>query len=266
MLKLLDAGENVIACEVVGGIAAGDLERLLARLEQSLKIHPKTHVFLQIDDLKDIDWKAVAANIPRGLQFLRDLGRFGRVAVVSDDKWVRAWTRTESALLPVVRYELFHSDECARALDWVAGQIGEPHQPALSFLETDNPLVLAFKFDGTMTPREMDHAMVELKPRLNKDLGPLNVLARIGDLAVSEPTSFLDSRYFAFKKDVLARVDRYALVGGPRWLELMTKGLAPLVPFELRHFPAEQESAAWEWVGAHPVDSTLSVILQAELA
>ena len=265
MLKLLDAGENVIACEVVG-IAAEDLDRLMARLEQSLKTHRKTHVFLQIDDLKGIDWKAVAANTPRGLHVLRDLGRFGRVAVVSDDRWIRAWTRAESALLPFVSYELFPSDERARALDWVAGKIDEPHQPALSFLETNNPLVVAFACDGIVTPREMDHAMDELKPRLDKDLGPLNVLARIGDLAVSEPASFLDSRYFAFKKDVLERVDRYAVVGGPRWLELMAKGLAPLLPFELRHFPAQQESEAWEWVGAHFVESTPLVTLHAEMA
>ena len=265
MLKLLDAGENVVACEITGGIAAEDLESMIARLEQSIRVHPKTHVFLQIDNLRDIDWKAVAANTPRGLHFLRDLSRFGRVAVVSDDKWVRAWTRAESALLPKVTYEVFRSQERARAWDWVAGQIGEPHGPALSFLETGNPLVLAFELDGTVTPREMDRAMDELEPRLDKEFGPLNVLARIGDLAVSEPASFLDARYFAFKKDVLERVDRYALVGGPRWLELMAKGLAPVLPFEIRHFPAEQEGEAWEWVGAHPIKSATSERPQAEM-
>lgn len=252
MLKFLEASEDVVACEV-DGLDAEDLAALLARLEQSLAANLKTHLFLQIDDLSDIDWRAVAASMPRGLRLLADLRRFGRIAVVSDDKWVRAWTRTESALLPFVHYELFHRNERERALEWVTGRIDEPHQPALSLIDTGNPLVLAFELNGTVTTRDMDRTMAKLEPRLQEELGPLNILARFGEVRVSDPASFLDSRYFGFKKDVLERVDRYALVGGPRWLELMAKAFAPVLPFELRHFPAEKEGEAWQWVGAHPV-------------
>lgn len=253
MLKFLDAPEDVIACEVSAGLRSDDLDALLARLKHSLSTNAKTHLFLQIDDVSDIDWRAVAENTPRGLGLLADLRRFGRIAVVSDDKWVRIWTRTESALLPFVHYELFHRNERDRALEWVTGHCDEPHEPALTLIEAGNPLVLAFELNGTVTRRDMDEAIAKIEPRLLKELGPLNILARVGDVRVSDPASFLDSRYFGFKKEVLERVDRYALVGGPRWLELMAKAFAPVLPFEMRHFPAEKEPEAWEWVDAQPV-------------
>lgn len=252
MLKFLETKESVVACEVVGGLRSDDIADLTARLEHSLSANVKTNLFLQIADLQDVDWSAIAAATPRGLRLLRDLKRFGRIAVVSDDKWIRAWTRTESALLPFVHYELFHQKERDRALSWVQSLQGEPHAPAVALLETGNPLVVAYEMDGTVTPDEMNRVMAKLRPRLERELGPLNILGRFGEIDISNPASFLQSRYFSFKKDVLERVERYAIVGGPRWFELMVRAMAPLLPFELRHFSNEEESEAWAWVGASP--------------
>jgi SpoIIAA-like len=250
MLSYLDGAKDVIACEVTGQLRRDDLTDLIERLKTALATNAKTHMFLQIRDLKNIDWRGVMDAAPHGLSLLADLNRFGRIAVVSDDKWVRTWTRVESALLPFVHYEFFHWRERQRALDWVAGRSDEPHAAALKLIDTNNPLVIAFELDGTITRRDIDRAMAKLEPRLRSELGPLNVLARVGEVTVSEPTSILDEHYIEFKKDVLARVDRYAVVGGPWWHELMVKALAPVLPFELRHFNREDEQAAWNWVGA----------------
>ena len=48
------------------------------------------------------------------------------------------------------------------------------------------------------------------------------------------------------------KVERYALVGGPTWIEGLTKGFAPLVGIETRHFTWENEAQAWSWMGAVP--------------
>ena len=47
------------------------------------------------------------------------LNRFGRVAVVADQAWVRIGTRLESALLPNISYRTYMPDERDEAFDWV---------------------------------------------------------------------------------------------------------------------------------------------------
>jgi hypothetical protein len=50
------------------------------------------------------------------------LGRFGRVAVVADQAWIRAGTRPESALLPNISYRVYLPHERDEALAWVTGK------------------------------------------------------------------------------------------------------------------------------------------------
>lgn len=80
------------------------------------------------------------------------------------------------------------------------------------------------------------------------------MLGRFGDVRFSDPASFFHERYIGFKKDTLARVERYAIVGGPTWLQLMIDATAPFVPFDLRYFEKADEAAAWGWVGAREKD------------
>jgi hypothetical protein len=47
------------------------------------------------------------------------LSRFGRVAVVAHQAWVRWGTRLESALLPFISYRTFEPEERDAALAWV---------------------------------------------------------------------------------------------------------------------------------------------------
>jgi hypothetical protein len=51
------------------------------------------------------------------------LERFGRVAIVADQAWVRLGAQIESALLPDISYRTFTPDRSAEALAWVRGSI-----------------------------------------------------------------------------------------------------------------------------------------------
>jgi hypothetical protein len=250
MIQYLASSENVVAVRIRNGIDRLELDGLIARLQHEIDGNRKTHVFVDIDRFRAEDWQTAFEALPRSMGLFR-LGRYGRIAVVSDDKFVRGWSRLESAMLPRVHYEIFHADEADRALQWVEGKIKLPHRSALRFLETDNPLVLAYEIDGTLTKNDLDNAIAMLKPRLARDLGPISVLARVGELLFSEPAGMLDESYFRFKKTTLARVERYAIVGGPAWMQMLIKATAPFVHFDLRHFDEADEEKAWKWVGAH---------------
>jgi hypothetical protein len=60
----------------------------------------------------------------RAMPLFGKLDRFGRVAVVADQAWVRVGTRIESALLPNISYRTYMPEERDEALAWVDGRPG----------------------------------------------------------------------------------------------------------------------------------------------
>jgi hypothetical protein len=60
-------------------------------------------------------------HLGRAMPMFGKLSRFGRVAVVADQAWIRFASRLESAILPFVSYRVFEPDRRADALAWVAG-------------------------------------------------------------------------------------------------------------------------------------------------
>jgi hypothetical protein len=54
----------------------------------------------------------------RSFPLFGKLDRFGRVAVVADQAWMRVLTRFESALLPYVSYRVYSPAERQEALDF----------------------------------------------------------------------------------------------------------------------------------------------------
>lgn len=252
MLNYLKSNDDVIACEIRGGLDHDELLELADRIDRATDREGQTHLFVAIDDVEGIDWSAVGEYLPRAVALLGKLRRFGRVAVVSDDGWVRGWTRLESALLPGISYEVYHSAERQRALDWVEGRKQSPHDPALRIIETEDPRVIAFAIDGWLTTEAIDEAINEMAPILDREKGKVRVLARVGELQFNSFKPFLNRRYIAFKMNALKRVDRYALVGGPDWLRILTESMSPMFPFAIRHFEPDSEEEAWTWLEARP--------------
>jgi hypothetical protein len=58
----------------------------------------------------------------RSFPLFGKLDRFGRVAVVADQAWVRVLTRFESAVLPYVSYRVYEPGERKQALDFAFGK------------------------------------------------------------------------------------------------------------------------------------------------
>ena len=252
MLEYLTCAEDVLAIRIRNGLGRAEMDGLIGRMERMLDRNSVTHVFVDIDRLGPDDWRAAFEALPHSLGVFR-LSKYGRIAVVSDDRAVRGWSRFESAMLPKLHYEIFYSKDADRALKWVEGKITRPHEGAIKILETNNPLVLAYELDGTVTAADMDGVIAQLRPRLAHELGPISVLGRIGELTFSEPTALIHERYFQFKRNTLARVTRYAIVGGPAWLRMMVIAAESFFPFELRWFEKKDESGAWDWIGAREV-------------
>lgn len=122
MLELMDAGDDVIAVKVAGKITGADLDAIMARLEDVMRRREKVHVFVETSSIDGIEISALPSYTARAMPLFTKLNRFGRVAVVADQAWIRMATRIESAILPLISYRVFEPAQRDEALAWVAGK------------------------------------------------------------------------------------------------------------------------------------------------
>lgn len=102
----------------------------MTRTEQAIARHGIAHLFAEVANPSGLI-KAMQGHWHRDMHFVRELERFGRVAIVSPNRWLRVLARVESALLPGNEYRVFAPGGRTEALDWVMH--GEPrNQEALS--------------------------------------------------------------------------------------------------------------------------------------
>ena len=121
MLSFIDSAGDVLAVEVSGKVSGADLDAVMDVLERALAAHDKVHVFVETRALGGLELASLPSHIARALPLLGKLGKFGRVAVVADQAWVRAGSRLESALLPNISYRVYLPEEREEALAWVKG-------------------------------------------------------------------------------------------------------------------------------------------------
>lgn len=251
MMEILESGSDVIELKISGKLTGEELGRITDLVEKSLADNRKTHIFVEVDEYAGLELGALPDYLPRAIAMLRKLDRFGRIAVVSDQRWVSWATRLESALLPHIRYETFTADQRDLALAWVEGRRALPRGPSIRIIETDKPDVLGFELDGRISAAEAEAVANYFNNALGRKR-PLRLLGRVKRIEGAEVGALFGHKYLQMKVGMLERVERYAVVGGPVWLCAWIAALDPIVKVELRHFPAEDEALAWAWLGAEP--------------
>ena len=123
MLEFLQSGDDVIALKVSHKIQGSDLDAIMDRLDRLMAQHDKVHVYVETQSIDGIELSGLPAYSARALPMLGKLTRFGRVAVVADQAWIRLATRLESMILPFISYRIFEPDQRDEALAWVEGRL-----------------------------------------------------------------------------------------------------------------------------------------------
>lgn len=254
MLEYLDTTADVLAVRIAGRLSRDEIMGIVDRIERAFAENEKTHIFAEVADFDGFDWMALGEYLPHALKMLGRREKFGRIAVVSDLVWVRWATRIESALIPGLSYETFTGAEREQALAWVEGRSPYPHGVALTLIETDKPDVFGFELDGRVGAEEMHGLAARINKLLDDQPGPVRILGKFTNFKMPAPGG-LDSDYMRMKLRALHKVERYAVVGGPLWLATWVSALAPLLKLEARHFPADKEADAWQWLEAVPVEA-----------
>jgi hypothetical protein len=252
MIEMLESGPGTLAAKISGKLSRKELGALVERTELSLATHEKTNVFIEVNTLEGVDPAGLADCSSRALAMVSKLARFGRIAVVTDQSWIRWLTRAESAMLPGISYEIFALAERERALAWVKGEVAHPHRPAVRIIETDDPNVLGFQLDGKVSTAEA-HAIADFFGATMKHGRPIRLLGRIKAIGGAELGAFFKPEYIRMKWAMAEHLERYAIVGGPSWLSSWVSMIDSMLPGDVRHFAADAEAQAWKWLGARPV-------------
>ena len=121
MLEMIESPDDVIAVKMSHKIEGKDLDAIMDRLDSAMAGHDKVHVYVETQEIDGIELAGLPVYAARALPLFGKLSRFGRVAVVADQAWIRAGTRLESMVLPFISYRVFTPDARGAALDWVTG-------------------------------------------------------------------------------------------------------------------------------------------------
>ena len=125
MIELLESARDIVACRVSNEVTGSDLRLIMDRLDEAMSGEGKVHMFVETVSIQRIEMEGLPVHIQRAMPLLGKLNRFGRIAVVADQAWVRLGTRVESALLPFVSYQVFFPEQREEALAWVEGRTAD---------------------------------------------------------------------------------------------------------------------------------------------
>jgi hypothetical protein len=122
MHEFIKAPDDVLAVKLSGTITGEDLDAIMDRTDAVMAKHDKIHVYCETVGIGGMQLSALPHHMGRAFPLFGKLDRFGRVAVVADQAWMRAGTRLESAMLPNVSYRVYEPEEREEALEWALGK------------------------------------------------------------------------------------------------------------------------------------------------
>ena len=122
MHEFLKSPDDVLALKMSGTITGEDLDAIMDRTDAIMGSHDKVHIFLETEGVHGMQVSALPHHFSRAFPLFGKLDRFGRVAVVADQAWMRVATRLESAVLPNIRYRVYQPEERVEALAWALGE------------------------------------------------------------------------------------------------------------------------------------------------
>lgn len=257
MLEVLPSPDHVVAFRTSGHVDANDIERAIEAVEAALARQDRISIFAEIE-IAGMSPSAFARDVGYGLGKLRELHRFPRAAVVTNQEWVRWIAQIEGAIFPQIEVKIFTPAQRDEALAWASQPLPpveetEPAPPSIDVIPTTKPNVLAFEMTGRLRGEDARRVIAVMDDAL-KAHEQLRILLKVRDFDGIGLDALREEGWVSMKMRGAKQVDRYALVGGPGWMQMVASWSAPLIGTEIRYFDPGQEDEAWRWLEAAPAE------------
>lgn len=254
MFAPLPAPGHVVAMHLSGKLTADDVKQYKDAFEAALAAHRKVGICVDLTGFADMSAAALVADFKVEMGLLAHLDQIGRCAVVSDKEWPQAIIQLVAPIFPGFEMRVFPPDRRDAAIAWAAIlPEAAPALPAIRFLPTTGPNLLAFEINGMISAAEMPGVLKTFDTFLagHEKVRMLNRLTHFGGI---DPAIFLQGGLIATKLTAIRKVERYAIIGAPGWMSQVIGMMSPaLAAMEIRLFPTKAEPEAWAWLEAEPI-------------
>ncbi|QFT76440.1 STAS/SEC14 domain-containing protein [Erythrobacter sp. THAF29] len=247
MINIEKISDHAYSITVMAEFRQADAERLVEFAKERNKEGGGGNVLIDLTAASDISLSAVTvelAHIPTLLKWVYGLDR---IAIVSDDDWVRTAARVESAMLPGVTYAVYDEDEAEAARKWVLEEADTPHKGAFRELDIGKTDIAAFEVTGRLDRAESERGVALARAKL-VDPACDKLMIAIKNWHGFDADAMLSPEIMRGKLDLMRKLKRYAIVGGPAWTHRIAEIVGPLVGIEIKTFDEDEEDKAIVWL------------------
>ncbi len=243
--------EEVIGLSFAGTITSEDIDRSYELVEAALDREDEISLYMEMLDGFDVEAPAMLKDVQRAPELFGKLDHFERVAVVTNEDWLRGIVRLEEAMLSLfesdIELHVYDESERDQAMKWVRGATPYSHEPAITELPSDDPNIAAFEVNGKIRAEDIELSKKIMTQFLTDD-PPRRVLAKVTNLQGLQPSILFDGQMIEMKREARRHLDRYAVVGGPEWFQHLVRSMGSMFDFQIKTFQLDEEEKAWEWL------------------
>ena len=232
---------------LMGAFQQPDAEQLVEFAKQSLSDGGAGNVLIDLTSLADFSLTAVGEELVHIPALLKWLHSVDRIAVVSDEGWIRTAARFESLLIPGVTYQVYDEFEAEAARDWVLEETDAPHAGVFQEIEIENRTIAAFEISGRLDRDEAERGIELVRRRLEQpDCSRLMLVVKHWN--GFEANVMFSEKVLTGKLSLIGELERYAIVGGPPWISTLAGVVGAMLKPEIRTFDLDQKEEAIHWL------------------
>jgi len=254
MIEILDSPKHLVAMKFSGSFTAEDVDKAYKATEAALKDNERISFFGEIDPTMNLTFEGLFKDMLSGLGQLGKLKHYYRVAVVTDKSLMAAMARVEGLVFSSIDVRVFSPEDRNKAFAWASEKpepLPKPEEagPSLHLIQTTSAKVFAYEVNGRIREKDIETAVKAINEAFEGNK-KINVLARMKNWQGFDLAAVLTDNLFKMKYTALTKVERYAVVGARPWMRNFLELVSSVIPTEVRVFDADEEAAAWKWIGA----------------
>ena len=127
------------------------------------------------------------------------------------------------------------------------------HIPVIRRIPTNRDDVFAFAIEGHLDNASLEN-LYGLLDAAYETHEEIDLLIRLTGYDGFDWTAAFSESMSSMRAKSLKQLRRYAIVGGPLWIQSSIILMQPFLSIKLRAFEADEENEAWEWLDAKPAE------------
>lgn len=125
--------------------------------------------------------------------------------------------------------------------------------PVIRRIPTNRSDVFAFAVEGHLDDPSLEN-LYGLLDAAYEEHEEIDLLIRLTGYEGLDWTAAFSESALSMRSKSLQHLRRYAIVGGPLWIQASLTLMQPFLSIEMRAFEPDEEDEAWKWLNAKPVE------------